>query len=415
MPISTQDIKDIIKNELNEIITHLYFRDWLNDTNVQGNSLLMFNNSFLFRANFNTKKSVKYLSCVINPDKTIDLNQIIIVEGITMNKEFKIINRSAGNFTETTIENEITSQITNIGELVFVLVGKIEDTIEITRSFSNQIIKKIVLKPSQTEQIIFDANEVWLRDTIDRELIYNEIVNHLNSVNSTIPNKLNEQVDKVLNDIDKDAYYKVTIPTTFSNTEKYVLDRIVDIVNEHINTYQLHLPNISTDRHALNEILRISYNFVSDMTNLIELIINVCDLKPLILWMTVSKHFKLDYSFKNLPWGYSYTKPSLKTYEEVIKKSRNKTFHQLFPFQKTFELEISSGLQDTKLRFFSDYTNKNDNRLEFKDKKLADLLLNFTRVSEKTVSDNFWIENIAVMEAINNIFLATSQTIKGLR
>jgi hypothetical protein len=164
----------------------------------------------------------------------------------------------------------------------------------------------------------------------------------------------------------------------------------------------------------MNEILRISYNFVSDVNKLLILLINVCDLKPIILWTTISKFYELDQKFKDLPFGFSKMKPSLNNYQNLIKNARNRSFHQLFPFNKALKFQIQS-IQDVNVTLFSSYSKKDDNKITYKDQELYDLLTSFTRVNEQIVSSNFWTKNELVMTAISNLILAVSQSIKSTR
>ena len=179
-------------------------------------------------------------------------------------------------------------------------------------------------------------------------------------------------------------------------------------------SYKANISKIETDNNPMIGILRISYNFVTDVNKLLTLVVNLCDLKSLILWLTISEHITLDDKFKDLPFGFSKTKASLADYESVIKNARNKSFHQLFPFNKSLRFQLAA-LEQVSVTIFSSYTTKNGNTMTYKDQELYELLRGFTRVTEQVVSKNFWIKNELVMQAVQNLITETSTAIKVTR
>lgn len=410
-----QQIKTQILAELNAISTEQLFIDWLNvETIPSGKTCyVVFNNSFLFREDIKTVKSPKYLACKISSAKSIDFNQCYVIQGISLNSPYKIIIDSP-SLSKSTIIQEVRNELTDLGELVFVLIGEIIDDVQISESISNIDIREIVLNPTQTDLIEFAGRILKIKDYTDGKLIWDTTKQHLINEGKTVPSNLSAQIESALLKIQRHAYSKLEIPSVIDSSKSYLIDKIIQVVQEHITDYSNNIANISGNQQAYNEILRISYNFVSDINKLLVLIINVCDLKPIILWMNIHKFLKLDIAFKELPFGFSNTKPSLKTYETLIKNARNKTFHQLFPFSKSLELRINS-LDDIRLRMFSSFNNKSDNEMSYKDKKLAEILLEFTRVVEQSVDNTFWIKNQDVMNAINILIIGISFSLKVLR
>lgn len=410
-----QRIKTQIISELTGISIEQTFVDWLSDETIPtGQSCyVIFNNSFLFRESINTVKSSKYLACKISSTKNIDFNQCYVIEGISLNVPYKIITDSA-TLRKATIIQEIRQELEQLGEMVFVLIGEIIDDVQISEAISNTDIKEIILNPTQVNLIDFVGNSIRIKDYTDGKLIWDTTEQYLINEGKNVPNNLSSQIESALIKIQRHAYSKLEIPNTIDPAKKYLIDKIIQVVQDHINDYATHIGSITTNQQSYNEILRISYNFVSDINKLLVLIINVCDLKPIVLWMNIHKFLKLDIAFKELPFGFSKTKPSLKIYESLIKNARNKTFHQLFPFNKSLELKIDN-LDDIRLRMFSSFNNKSDNTMSYKDKKLAEILLEFTRVVEQSVDNNFWIKNQVVMNSIIALIKSTSSSLKLLK
>ena len=72
------------------------------------------------------------------------------------------------------------------------------------------------------------------------------------------------------------------------------------------------------------------------------------------------------------------------------------------------------AIKSTTLTFFSDFSRKraSPNKLNYKDKKIVDLLKEFYRVEEVILPNDFWEKNYEVMKATNEIFKATSEILR---
>jgi len=55
--------------------------------------------------------------------------------------------------------------------------------------------------------------------------------------------------------------------------------------------------------------LAFAYNFASDATGYLNLIVSICDLRPLVLWGTIAEHLTLSEAFRGLPGLAHETSP----------------------------------------------------------------------------------------------------------
>ncbi|HWY12612.1 MAG TPA: hypothetical protein VN026_14865 [Bacteroidia bacterium] len=409
-------IKNVIINEINNISNSLFFKSWIKEENISKTnaSILIINNSFIFREKVKTNKNSKYLCMDIDSSGKFNPKDVYIVEGIGINSLYKIM-VAPDNINKINIDLAIKNELEEIGEIVFSLIGEIHDVNQIIEPIQNENLKIIKLDPLQSNLFNFNEGELKIKEIDDREKVWEYVETLFNSNDWEITDSLSAQVDKAISNIQSDAYSTLVIPAKINAKKEYLLDKISKVINEHIISYKASVVNIETDPGAMNEILRISYNFVSDVNKLLTLIINICDLKPLVLWTTISKHNELDNKFKELPFGLNHYKPSLSSYESIIKNARNKSFHQLFPFNKSLQMELAS-LQQVTLRLFSSHGSKKaPNRLTYKDQDLYEILLGFTRVNEQSVSSNFWVKNEEIMQSINNLIQATSKALKDIK
>lgn len=408
-------LKAQIISEVSEITKSKSFKEWLNTEPVTlaGNQFVAINNSFIFRESIKTVKSVMYLAFDISTTKTFDIKKIFIVQGISFNSHFKLFTLNA-NHKKTKLEDALKDELKEIGEVIYTIVGDIQDINDISEQISSAHFKKITLSPTNEMDFQIVDDEIIIKDYNDRELIWKNIENHCTTNSLEISENLPSLIEKAITTLQNNAYSTLSLPKIFNPKTKYLLDKISMVIEDHLNTYKANIEKIDTDPKSMIEILRISYNFVSDVNKLLALVINLCDLKPIILWLTISKYFYLDNKFKELPFGFSKNKASLSDYESVVKNARNKSFHQLFPFNKSLRFELDS-LKKVSVTIFANHGKKDGNKMTYKDQELYDLLRSFTRVNEQVVSKNFWIKNEDVMKAVHELILATSKGIKATR
>jgi hypothetical protein len=170
------------------------------------------------------------------------------------------------------------------------------------------------------------------------------------------------------------------------------------------------------DPGEFNDVLRIAYNFATDAVLVIQLLVSICDLKPIVRWCTVDEWFRLAESFRNLPWSKMKDKHSLDAYQQTVSNARNKAFHRLLPVENTLRVELEgTKLGRVTLRLFPEYAARNSEQtMDYEDRALVELLTDFTRVSERGVSPQFWGRNIVVMEATIELLSRTSLALKLL-
>lgn len=408
-------LKRRIISEIDSVIATNSFREWLDGETFSSTAsqFVAINNSFIFREKINTVKSQKFIAFDISQTKVFDIKKIYIIEGINFNSQFKLFAFTPAH-TKTLLENAIKIELEQIGEIIYTLVGEVQDVNNVSTPIQHSHFKKITLNPTLVNNFEVNGDEILIQDYADREFIWTSIENYCNTNNITVPENFPTLIDKAISIFQDKAFSTLVLPNSFNSTTNYFLDKISVVIDNHLNTYRTNLVNITTDQKAMNELLRISYNFVSDINKLLILVVNLCDLKPIVMWLTLSKYFILDEKFKDLPFGFSNKKASLNDYVSVIKNARNKSFHQLFPFNKSLQFELQA-LGKVNMTIFSAHGNKDGNKMKFKDQELYNLLQNFTRVNEQVVSTNFWTKNEMVMQAIHELIIETSVAIKSTK
>lgn len=93
-------------------------------------------------------------------------------------------------------------------------------------------------------------------------------------------------------------------------------------------------------------------------------------------------------------------KPSLDRYRSVIAGARNRTFHNIFSFERPFGVRLSGdAFQRPELTLFRAHNNRSP-ALDYADRDLVTLLEGFTRAAESPVPQGFWEANLDVMLSV---------------
>jgi hypothetical protein len=451
-----------INKSIGEVFRHASFRDWMEKEKKHGGDagdIIFINNSFVFR-DVKTKKSDLYLAVEVGQNGLPSGNTFIGHPQSNMNSDFRYCT-PAERMSLVGLEIKIKEQMGALGQLVFILIGCVRDDAVIEALLSHPVFKKLVWNPRIKSVIHIDEKEITIRNVQDWEIIWQKLAAHFREMLEKDPKKYIEEkyrkpsrkkkkdteqnpsqdepidlpkaIEKEIEDLKKameagildlqdQAFANLVIPNSKKRREnpQQILCRIVDALTIEKDKYITALKDYKSDalnaEQALHEILRISYNFEKEAITLLNLIVSVCDLKPVILWGTLYQHYALSDAFRDLPWFTKAYKPSLKNYKSIIDDARNSAFHNVFPFQKTLEIALpQSALREAKLRIFSEYENKKENALNFQDKELVDVLLEFTRARRRPAALDFWDKNLVVMESLIALFRETGRFLLMLR
>lgn len=407
-----------IQPSILKLVNHAGFLSWLNSETVNAGDFIVVNNSFVYR-DVGTVKNEKHLVLRVNDNGNIE-SKPYVMSGIRMNSDFKRLAKESKNLTAISdFDAIVQNELSQIGMLAFILIGQVDDTVILEQPIDHQELDSLIWDPQMSDFVCIDESKVFVRDTHDEESVWYEITNRYAKRNEAIPDGLREAVGVALDKLQDQAVATLQLPTTLSGGERGITDAIVDVLVEQRAEYAKALTQCSGDPkvspNAYNEVLRIAYNFASDATTFLQLIVSICDLKPLVLWGTIGEHYRLSEAFRNLPWTRSRNKPSLKNYTSIIGDARNSAFHNLFPFRKSLKMTLpGSAFQQVSLQIFSEHSKKKENQLDYQDKELVEVLLEFTRARDRRASARFWQQNLEVMDATIELFRNTNEHLKLL-
>lgn len=398
----------LVEEQVFQILDSTEFKNWLEETKPSKPGYVVFNNSFFFRESQKTTKSSGYLSVRFDPTKGGVLKKdIFILEGFRMNSDFQFFADTTAKIKKgTSLEDSLTDLIGRFGKVAFVFIGKIRDDVVLSEEVDDDVINKLTLNPKGKNTLTVADGELIINELLDDETLWAELKKDYKPDGKTPgepPDILASPLAKALRELRAKAYVRLTLPDGANKDNNTLLDDIANAFEEANKAYNDSLSKCSGDfqknQQEFNNILRLAYNFATDAVEFLQLIVHLSDLKPPVLFATIASQLKPSNSFKALPWPRSEEKGSLKLYDATIKGARNRAFHRLFPFSKAIDVDVTDiSFKATKLRLFPEFIRKKESQLDYEDRGLVEIMTQFSRTPEHTVSPVFWQKNLAVME-----------------
>jgi len=392
------------------------FVKWLKDEKV-GEGLVLLNNSFIFRQKLKTVKSDLYLGIPTRTSSNLGLSHVVVARGIAFNSDFKFVDlKGMKKLDVEEIDAAIDQQLGQLGSIVMVLIGEVLDNVVTRAPIGHSLFSELELNPAATAILTIRDKTVQIKSVLDEEAIWIELEK---AYGTDLPSDLAQPIASALDRIRKDHYAVLRLPGE-STVSRPLIESFVDALRQNLSRYKLAWTQckgqMDVDPAEFNDVLRIAYNFATDAVLVIRLLVSICDLKPIVRWCTLDEWFRLAESFRDLPWTRTKDKHSLDDYQLTVSNARNRAFHRLLPIDNTLRVELEgTKLGRVTLRLFPEYAARSsEETLDYEDRALVELLTDFTRVSERSVSSQFWRRNITVMEATVELLSRTSTALKLL-
>ncbi len=389
------------------------FRDWrAREPKLSVSDLIVFNNSFLYREGITgTVKSKKYLCVTLDPNGSPGVAQ---VTG-RINSTFKRVpSGSIAQFNMQGLRVAVADEVDGLGAIVFSLVGRIgkdeSASVELPDASGFGVLR---YEPSQDQVASVQDSVISINRLDDIDVVWQAITRSLSDA-AIGGSGLAEHFEKCFGDLREAAGRPINIEDVIAEAPS-ILSEVISGIDQQVVAYDAALRSHLArpdDVEALNEVMRIAYNFADGAKELVALVVGISDLKPLVAWLTISAQAELAERFGALPFALvGKSKPSLERYRNLIAGARNRAFHDLFAFGRPFRVPLKSdAFQAASLHLFREY-KRGGPALEFRDRELVDLLQGFTRSTERPVPLGFWEKNLEVMRAVGNVARALKQAL----
>jgi hypothetical protein len=411
-----------ISASIREIETHPNFRIFLSEQAPAPGDLIVLNSGFLSRTGAQTTKSELNLVVALKRPDTLEPLPLVC-SGFNLTTDYKVVVKQSRNKLEGVLDlpDAIAPQLEQFGRIPFVLIGEVHDDRPVSVRLNHQDFAQLIVDPACSAPFAIRNGSLVVPIATDVESVWTALtaLPQYSGVLPERPHPLREALVAALDEADQQATARLTLPDNGSVPKNHVLASISRILQDHLVRYDEALAQggatANTGPQAHNEILRISYNFASDASDLIKLVLSIADLKPLVSWCTLGAQHRLAGALAELfPYEKS-RKPSIGAYAGAIGDARNSAFHDLFPFRRSLDVALQDGdIHDPSLRIFSVYSKRSDNKLQYRDNTLIDVLTSFTRARERRLPSVFWQRHRAVMQEMINLFDATARALAAI-
>jgi hypothetical protein len=372
-----------------------------------GDRRIVINSSFLsrdLRSSVKTTQSSRRLTAqLVVAGKQVRASTVGVMDDRPLKGHYKIL-PAQDTKGVVTLGEAVAQELGRVGDLLFVLVGTIVGLRPHRQEVPTNPVQELHLDPAmkQTFSKVGEASYA-LKTILPIEDLLVQISETLHEgVELSLTDR--QAIAGAYNELLDAATTNVAIPSgQIERPTETVLGQIVNSLEgqkkEYSNAVDA-LRKAPDDRHALHEVLRIAYNFSTDVLPLMSLFMSVCDLKPLVFWCTVDAQWALYAAFASLPWSALGRKESLHEYQGIVSQARNHAFHHLLPFDATVEIDLLNlNVRAEKIRLFLPFGERQGRGVRIQDQEIADVLAEFSRARQLPVSTTFWQANLGVMQA----------------
>jgi hypothetical protein len=169
------EITALIAKSLAWVRTHPSFQTWREELTLSAGDIVAINNSFVFRSGVGTRKNEKYLAVVVrkNGDLTIDP---VVCEALRLNSDFKLISAKSKNQPMCQeLGDAVWSEVKELGKLVFLLVGSVDDTVVLEEAVNDEDFDLVVLDPALNADVEIKGRKILVREVGNEDRVWDAV------------------------------------------------------------------------------------------------------------------------------------------------------------------------------------------------------------------------------------------------
>jgi hypothetical protein len=278
--------------------SHPQFESWAVDEKIADGDLILFNNSFVFH-DVQTDKSSHYLAVEVGPEGQLKTPPSVATLPTRQNLDFRRLAKTQARPALQPLQPSISREIGALGHLIFGLIGNVTEDrlVEVTPKTGS--IKRIVWNPKATELLTLDADVVEINSVENEDALWTAYEKAAEASELNISPHTQPEFAEALDTLLGLGAASLRLPEPNTSSRPGILDTIVNALRGQVSDYADGLAKYTraqsdeTRKTHFNEMLRVAYAFSQEASTLLRLIVSVCDLKPLVLWATIDKHYQL--------------------------------------------------------------------------------------------------------------------------
>jgi hypothetical protein len=164
-PIS--QIEDVIRKNVAKLLEEESIKDKIEEEgNASSRDLLFLNNSFVYRDSVDTTKHPEYLCLQWNEELKLDVGSLRTGFPAGFNSDVKKFSHESNNKPKTRLLGQaVKEHVKNLGQLVYVLIGRIDDTITCEEKINHKSFDRLRFDPA-AEKLASIENRVIIVNTL---------------------------------------------------------------------------------------------------------------------------------------------------------------------------------------------------------------------------------------------------------
>lgn len=290
----TERIRASVTEQVGLVLESEAFSSWVKSESVNPDDFVIFNNSFLFREGRLTTKSDQYLAVGVQTSGSVGGTPFVVNTEAGINVQFKrIAARQRAGYEMVDLDDAIAREVGRLGSIVFSLVGRIGDAepSEIGVAGVNGV-RVLRYVPNQPKLVAFVDDGISLGRLDDLDAIWTAIESDLQEEDFD-RQPLSERFESMFHVLQERAGRPIDTGDVGDGDEDVpsILASILARMEEQLTVYSVTLKQhrgSPSDNEVYNELLRVAYNFADGARAFLGLTVGICDLKPLLFWLTVS-------------------------------------------------------------------------------------------------------------------------------
>jgi hypothetical protein len=302
-------ISSAVTDQAECILSSEAFKSWVTSESIQADDLIIVNNSFLFREGRSTNKSDNYLGVSVGPSGEVGGPPFVVRTQRGINVQFKRISaKQRPSYELIDLKGAIADQLERLGAIAFSLVGRIGEPEPAEVGLPGvDGLRAIRYVPDQVALVAFAEGGICLSRLDDLDAIWKAVESNLSDEDVDRP-ALSERFETTFHALQEAAGRPVDLGDVGRDGEDVpsILGSILSRMEEQQAVYSTTLEEHRStpgDAEVYNELLRVAYNFADGARAFLGLVVGVCDLKPVIFWLTVSEQIELAHRFAKLPFS----------------------------------------------------------------------------------------------------------------
>lgn len=421
-----EQVREMVLESTCSLVNTPAFKAWFQTQRANDGDIVVINNSFIYRKPLiKTSKNTQYLCLKVKGTES-DPADVLVGQPGDLNSDFKLFRAKSTNLPPLqSLHQALQAEMKQLGRLVFVLIGELQD-LSATVPVNHNRIKKLKFDPSAgSTDVVADADNasktIIVNRLTDPESAWNAIKSKLEQETGDDLSSLEGPFEAAFERIQDEARLRLILPSpTASKSASSFIARLRESVCEQRKLYEKALRKWTKGGQGaddqLREMMRIAYNFADDAIKVLQLLVSIADLKGILLWCTIKEHFDVAEAFRNLPWTKRHKKPSLELYREIISGARNRAFHSLLAFDRTIEADLGGvGVKARRLTLLPAHGRRKSTVVfDYEDREMVEILAELTRAPEVAVPFDFWQKNAVVMESFEKLLASTDNALWAL-